>query len=101
MASNSVTTVISDLGQKLDSEQLAALSAVVERPVVQRLGYLLDHLGHDSLTGPMLESLRARGALPWTELDRQEARDPDFAPEPRQRDLRWRIVVRRVLQVDA
>ena len=98
---DSVTTVISDLGQKLDSEQLAALSAVVERPVVQRLGYLLDHLGHDSLTGPMLESLRTRGALPWTELDRQEAQDPNFAPEPRYRDLRWRIVVRRVPQVDA
>ena len=96
-----VATVLSDFGQKIDPEQLAALSAVVARPVVQRLGYLLDHLGHDSLTGPMLESLRARGALPWTELDRQEARDPDFAPEPRQRDLRWRIVVRRVLQVDA
>ena len=96
-----VATVLSDFGPKIDSEQLAALSAVVERPVVQRLGYLLDHLGHDSLTGPMLESLRARGSLPWTELDRQEARDPDFAPEPRHRDLRWRIVVRRVPQVDA
>ena len=96
-----VATALSDFGQKIDPEQLAALSAVMARPVVQRLGYLLDHLGYDSLTGPMLESLRARGALPWTELDRQEARDPDFAPEPRQRDLRWRIVVRRVPQVDA
>ena len=96
-----VATVLSDFGEKIDPEQLAALSAVVARPVVQRLGYLLDHLGHDSLTGPMLESLRARGALSWTELDRQEARDPDFAPEPRQRDLRWRIVMRRVPQVDA
>ena len=98
---DSVATVLSDFGQRIDPEQLAALSAVVERPVAQRLGYLLDHLGHDSLTGPMLESLRARGALPWTELDRQGARDPDFAPEPRQRDLRWRIVVRRVPRVDA
>ena len=96
-----VATVLSDFGEKLDPEQLAALSAVVERPVVQRLGYLLDHLGHDSLTGPMLESLRARGALSWTELERHEARGPDFAPEPRQRDFRWRTVVRRVPRVDA
>ena len=50
------------------------------------LGHLLEHLGHDALTGSMLESLRARGSLPWTELDRQEAWDPDFAPEPQQRD---------------
>ena len=98
---DTVAAVLSDFGQKIDPEQLAALSAVVERPAVQRLGYLLDHLGHDELTGPMLEALRARGSFPWTELDRQGAQDPDFAPEPRQRDLRWRIVVRRVPQVDA
>ncbi len=98
---DNVTTVLSDLGQKIDPEQLATLSALVERPVVQRLGYLLEHLGYDALTGPMLEALQARGSLPWTELDRQEARDPDFAPEPRQRDLRWRIIVRRVPQRDA
>ena len=98
---DTVAAVLSDFGQKIDPEQLAALSAVVERPVVQRLGYLLDHLGHDSLTGPMLESLRARGSPPWTELDRRGAQDPDFAPEPRQRDLRWRVIVRRVPPVDA
>ena len=98
---DTVAAVLSDFAQKIDPEQLAALSALVERPVVQRLGYLLDHLGHDSLTRLMLESLRARGSPPWIELDRQEARDPDFAPEPRQRNLRWRIVVRRVPQVDA
>ena len=98
---DNVATVLSDLAQKIDPKQLAAVSALVERPVVQRLGYLLEHLGHDALTGSMLESLHARGSLPWTELDRQEARDPDFAPEPRQRDLRWRIIVRRVPQRDA
>ena len=98
---DNVATVLSDLGQKIDPEQLATLSARAERPVVQRLGYLLEHLGHDALTGPMLDTLRTRGSLPWTELDRQEARDPDFAPEPRQRDLRWCIIVRRVPQVDA
>ena len=98
---DNVATVLSDLGQKIDPEQLAALSGAVERPVVQRLGYLLELLGHDAVTEPMLEALRARGSLPWTELDRQEARDPDFAPEPRQRDLRWRVIVRRVPQRDA
>ena len=97
---DTVATVLSDLGHRIDREQLAALSVVVERPVVQRLGYLLDHLGHDVLTGPMQESLRARGSLPWIELDRQEARDPDFAPEPRQRNRRWRVIVRRAPRVD-
>ena len=98
---DNVATVLSDLGQKIDPGQLAVLSASVERSVVQRLGYLLAHLGHDRLAEPMLAALRARGALPWTELDRKGARDPDLAPEPRQRDLRWRVSVRRVPQVDA
>ena len=98
---DNVTTVLSDLGQKIDPGHLAVLSGAVERPVVQRLGYLLEHLGHDAVAEPMLEALHARGSLPWTELDRQEARDLDFAPEPRLRDFRWRIIVRRVPQVDA
>ncbi|MDE0521979.1 MAG: hypothetical protein OXH79_08505 [Boseongicola sp.] len=98
---DNVATVIFDLGRRIDRNQLAALSAAVERPVVQRLGYLLDHLGQDELTETMQESLRARGSLPWTELDRQEARDPDFAPGPCQRDLRWRVIVRRVPRADA
>ena len=97
---DNVATVLSDLGQRIDPEQLAALSAQVERPVVQRLGHLLEHLGHDALTGPMLKTLQARGSLPWTELDRQEARDPDFAPEPRERVPRWRVIVRRVPELD-
>ena len=97
---DNVATVLSDLGQRIDPEQLAALSAQVERPVVQRLGHLLEHLGHDALTRPMLKALQARGSPPWTELDRQEARDPDFAPEPRERDPRWRVIVRRVPELD-
>ena len=98
---DNIATVLSDLRQKIDPEQLAALSAVVERPVVQRLGHLLDHFDHDVQTEPMLEALRARGSLPWTELDRKGAQDPDFASEPRQRDLRWHVIVRRMPRVDA
>ena len=97
---DNVATVLSDLRQKIDSEQLAALSVTVERPVVQRLGHLLDRLGHDALTEPMLAALQARRSLPWTELERQEARDPDFSPEPQERDSRWRVIVRRVPELD-
>ena len=97
---DNVATVLSDLGQKIDPKQLAALSALVERPVVQRLGHLLEHLGHDALTGAMLQALHARGSLPWTELDRLEVRDPDFEREPRTRDPRWRVIVRRVPELD-
>ena len=89
-----------DLGQKIDPQELAVLSEQVERTVVQRLGHLLEHLGHGSRTGPMLEALQRRASPLWTELDREEARDPDFRPEPREYDPRWRVVVRRVPEVD-
>ena len=97
---DNIATVLSDLGHKIDSTQLTTLSALVERPVVQRLGYLLDFLGYDSLIEPMLESLHARGSLSWTELDRHAGRERSIAPNPRSRDLRWRIVVRRTPQID-
>ena len=98
---DNLATVLSDLGPKIDPAQLAALSARIERPVVQRLGHLLEQLGHDAVTEAMLEALRARGPLPWTELDRQEAGDPDFELEPRKRDSRWRVIVRRAPELDA
>ena len=97
---DNVATVLSDLGQKIDPEQLAAISVTVERPIVQRLGHLLDRLGHGALSRPMLKALRARGSVPWAELDRQEARAVDFAAEPRKRDSRWRIIVRRAPEPD-
>lgn len=97
---DNLATVLTDLGEKIDPQQLSALSVTVERPVVQRLGHLLDRLGHDTLTEPLLGALQARGSMPWTELDRQEARDPQFTPEPQERDSRWRVIVRRVPELD-
>ncbi|MGO7302159.1 hypothetical protein ACCS72_38475, partial [Rhizobium ruizarguesonis] len=39
-------TVLRDVAPQIDFESLTNLSSVTERPVVQRLGYLLDRLGH-------------------------------------------------------
>lgn len=97
---DNVATVLTDLGPKIDAAKLAALSQKVERPVAQRLGYLLDRLGHRERTEPMHAALKARGSLTWTELDRKESRDPDFAPEPAERNDRWRVIVRRFPEVD-
>lgn len=96
-----IGTVVADLALKIDPDQLAALSGAVERPVVQRLGHLLEHLGHDALTGAMREALRSREPLPWTELDRQARAVPDFRREPHKRDPRWRVVVRGAPESDA
>jgi predicted transcriptional regulator of viral defense system len=97
---DNIATVLTDLEPKIDAAKLAALSQKAERPVAQRLGYLLDRLGHQERTEPMHAALKARGSLTWTELDRKESRDPDFAPEPAERNDRWRVIVRRFPEVD-
>jgi predicted transcriptional regulator of viral defense system len=95
-----IATVLADLGPKIDGERLAALAKAAERPVAQRLGYLLDRLGHGSRSDQMLTVLSERPAFGWTELDRKEASDPDFAPEPIERNARWRVIVRREPEID-
>lgn len=97
---DNVATVLADLGEKISPDQLAVLSDMAERPVVQRLGYLLDRLGYLDRTGLMHTALIARGPPAWTELDRQEIRDPDFTAEPQERDDRWQVIVRRTPEVD-
>ena len=79
---DNAATVLSDLASKIGSDHLAALSHAFERPVVQRLGYLLDHLDFQATAKPMRDALLDRGKVTWTELDRKEAKDPDFASQP-------------------
>ena len=82
---DNVATVLSDLGRQIDPEQLAALSALVERPVVQRLGHLLEYLGY-SARGQMLLGVALIAAL--ESIDRQEV-GPGLEPR---RCARWRVV---------
>lgn len=96
---DTVATVLEDLGPGIDPEQLATLSTRVERPVVQRLGYLLVRLERDVVTKPMFEALRSRRPLPWTELHLEEC-DQDSATEHLHVDDRWRVVVRRSSESD-
>lgn len=97
---SNIATVLTDLGRKIDSAKLASLSQSAEKPVVQRLGHLLDRLGFKDRAEAMHAALTERGMPPWTELDRGEIRDPDFTPDPQERDSRWRVIVRRIPDVD-
>ena len=96
---DSVATVLAELAPAIDPEQLASLSDKVERSVVQRLGYLLDCVAKDGLTERLRDTLRSRGALRWTGLERQ-ALDPDFTRDPPLRNAKWRVVAHRVPEPD-
>ena len=97
---DNIATVLSELAERLQPEKLASLSAAFEKAVVQRLGDLLDRLGHPQIAKPMFAALSARGALPWVELDPKQAGDPDLSPPPSERDERWRVIVRRPPEID-
>jgi len=92
---DNTATVFSDLGSKIDPEKLTSLASAFERPVVQRTGYLLDKSGYSDRTEKLYEYLRASSPLPWTELEPASAGDPDFTPEPVEKNKRWHIIVRR------
>jgi predicted transcriptional regulator of viral defense system len=92
---DNIATIISDLGNRIDPGKLAALSAAFERSVIQRLGYLLERFGHRDRAEPLHAALPKALALPWVELEPSQATDPDFSPEPKERDERWHMIVRR------
>ncbi|MCY4362405.1 MAG: hypothetical protein OXE42_09520 [Gammaproteobacteria bacterium] len=97
---DNIVTILTDLGPKLRPQELAELSSAVERPVIQRLGYLLDRLGHEGGTGSLFNTLSGSGAFPWVELDSKETRHPEFTLPPLERDERWRVIVRRPPEID-
>lgn len=97
---DNVATVLSDLASRIDSLLLGSLAATTEKPIVQRLGYLLERQGHQESANALWQCLSARAPFGWTELDRRETRDPDFTPEPVERDARWRVTVRRHPELD-
>ncbi|TIW52059.1 MAG: hypothetical protein E5V60_32515, partial [Mesorhizobium sp.] len=70
------------------------------KAVVQRLGHLLERLGHPQIAEATFAALSARGSLPWVELDLKQAGDPDLSPPPSERDERWRVIVRRPPEID-
>jgi predicted transcriptional regulator of viral defense system len=92
---DTIATIVSDLGDHIDSGKLAALSASHERSVSQRLGHLLDRFGHGERAVALHTALPQGPALPWVELEPSQAADPVFSPAPAERDERWHVIVRR------
>jgi predicted transcriptional regulator of viral defense system len=92
---DNIATIIPDLGERIDPGKLASLSAAFERSVIQRLGYLLESGGHTDRVQPLHDAMPKTPPLPWIELERSQAADPDLSPPPKERNERWHVIVRR------
>jgi predicted transcriptional regulator of viral defense system len=90
--------VLSDLGNTLNGEALARLAPAFERAVIQRLGYLLDHVKQGHAAEGLHAYLQKQKPLPWVELDPGHARAKPG--EPVERNARWNVLVRRVPELD-
>lgn len=97
---DSVATVLADLGEKVDGGKLAALAPRFERAIAQRLGYLLDRVGHAAAAEALHRSLFAQPSLPWVRLDPARRRTRIQAEEPAERNERWRVAVQRLPEID-
>jgi len=91
---DAAATVLTELAEVLNRDQLAA-AASHERTIacLQRLGWLLDFLGHETLTGPLHAYVVERNPV-YTPLN------PSLKNRNGHRDSRWRIVVNEQPEAD-
>ncbi|KYK50144.1 hypothetical protein A1D31_39350 [Bradyrhizobium liaoningense] len=96
---DAVATVLADLGGMVEGEKLSAMAGHFDRAYGQRLGYLLDRLGHGERAQGLHDYLSARGALPWVALEPPK-RGESTTPPPIERNERWRVSVQRHPEID-
>lgn len=95
---DSIATVLSDLGKKIEGQLLQRLAPTFERSVIQRLGYLLDYVKHNEPAQGLHAYLQSEKVLPWVELDpvKRGSKSHEFA----ERNARWNVLVRRPPELD-
>ncbi len=97
---DAVATVLADLGGKIDGDKLAAMAAHYDRACVQRLGYLLDRLGHADRAQTLHNHLTATKSVPWVALEPPKRGPEVSAAIPIERNERWRVTVQRHPEMD-
>jgi hypothetical protein len=76
------------------------MAAHFERACCQRLGYLLDRLGHAELANPLHERFFGKGSVPWVVLEPERRKAAKSESKPVERNERWRVAVQRYPEVD-
>jgi len=90
---SNVATVLTELAERIDPQVLVRLAPLVRLPDVQRLGYLLDAVGHGKVVGLLAEWLGSRKL-------RVVPLHPGGSAGARP-DLRWYVKPNVELEVDA
>lgn len=89
-----IATVLGELADRIAGEKLALLAPTYPVPVVQRLGFLLEALGRESLAARLAESLPGRRVRPALLAPRERSLRTEKMSEP------WKVVPNVALEPD-
>jgi predicted transcriptional regulator of viral defense system len=96
---STVAQIAKDIGDKADSAKLARVAAEYENSSVRRLGFLLDHAGHER---------QARALEPFAKkVKTATPLNPAIKPlvaslaEDVERNSRWRLLINEPVEIDA
>jgi predicted transcriptional regulator of viral defense system len=92
---DAAASVIGDLVESIDSSAIAGLRGVVSTPTLQRLGYIFDQVGADELADEVEKAVA--GDARRVELD---IFVDSYHDGPKTLNDRWKVVVRRSLELD-
>ncbi|MGH7565906.1 MAG: type IV toxin-antitoxin system AbiEi family antitoxin [Gemmatimonadota bacterium] len=92
---DNVATVLDELAEKIEAENLVKLATCLPVPVVQRLGYLLDMLEKRDLADPLAAWLSSRRNRPVLLATGRGLSDQDAKADPR-----WRVIPNVTLEPD-
>jgi hypothetical protein len=90
---DAAATVIADLAEQIDEKQIDAAMDSVERPVAQRLGYILDHVGQAHLADRILLALKSDFRLSNFDALGSGTQDAQI-------DHRWKLKIHKPLETD-
>lgn len=95
---NGVAQVVKDIGNKADPRKLATLAVAYESSCVRRLGYLLEHMGHER-QAKRLEPFakKAKSVVP---LDPSVKEVSSVLSTLAEKDIRWKLLINEHVEVD-
>jgi len=95
---NGAAQIVHDLGAKAVPRKLAQAAAAYENSAVRRLGYLLDHFGHERQAGVLVTF--AKNAKSVKPLD-PSVKALVEASELREKDLKWMLTINEAVEIDS
>ena len=90
---NNIATVLTELSEVIDPEMLARIAASTKASYIQRLGYLMDQVGAEKLTGSLTRCLKKQR---WDYIPLR----PGWKSSSIKRDSKWRVIVNEIVEAD-